>query len=102
MTSSLHDVAGTDLNFKKNRIQDMTTLGLPYDYDGVMHYGAYAFTKNFRSPTIIKLGKGGRIGQRRGFSKTDLLQINALYDCKSESNSLKITDLSCVDIVAVA
>eukprot|EP00795_Rhopilema_esculentum_P016268 gene16268-7652_t len=76
---------GTDLNFKKNRIQDMTTLGLPYDYDGVMHYGAYAFTKNFRSPTIIKLGKGGHIGQRRGFSKTDLLQINALYDCKTSS-----------------
>ena len=50
-----------------------------------MHYGAYAFAKNRSRPTIIKLkNTGGPIGQRNGFSATDLKQLNTLYDCKSK------------------
>ena len=50
-----------------------------------MHYGAYAFAKNKSRPTIVKLkNTGGPIGQRSGFSATDLKQLNTLYDCKSK------------------
>lgn len=67
----------------------MTSLGLPYDYDGVMHYGAYAFAKDRSKPTIIKLkNTGGPIGQRNGFSATDLAQLNLLYDCKSKLSAM--------------
>jgi len=45
-----------------------------------MHYGKYAFG-NGKGPTIEPLDKTRRIGQRRGFSKIDIQQINAMY-CK--------------------
>ena len=63
----------------------MTGLGLPYDYDGIMHYGAYFFAKDRTKPVITKLrNTGGQLGQRNGFSATDLEQLNTLYDCKSK------------------
>jgi len=78
--------SGKENNFKKQSRKKVTGLGLPYDYDGVMHYGAYAFAKDRSIPTIVKIGNtGGPIGQRKGFSKTDLEQINILYDCKTDS-----------------
>ncbi len=76
---------GKENNFKKKTIEEVTGLGLPYDYDGLMHYGAYAFAKDRSKPVIVKLkNTGGNIGQRIGMSTTDIQQINALYDCKSE------------------
>ena len=49
-----------------------------------MHYGPYAFAKDRSKPTIVKIkDTGGHIGQLRGFSETDLKQINLLYDCQS-------------------
>ncbi|XP_065065868.1 zinc metalloproteinase nas-4-like [Rhopilema esculentum] len=75
-------------NFNKKSIQEVTSLGLPYDYDGVMHYGAKAFAIDRRFPTIVKLrNTGGQIGQRRGFSLTDIAQLNTLYDCESPCGS---------------
>ena len=71
-------------NFNKKSIQEVTSLGLPYDYDGVMHYGEKAFAINRNFPTIVKLKRtGGKIGQRKGFSLTDIAQLNTLYDCES-------------------
>ena len=76
---------GRENNFNKKTQQVVTGLGLPYDYDGLMHYGAYAFAKNRSEPTIVKIkNTGGSIGQRKGFSSTDLKQINLLYDCQSK------------------
>jgi len=51
-----------------------------------MHYGAYAFSRN-RRPTISvkpagKLKGDCKLGQRNGFSDTDLYKINKLYQCK--------------------
>ncbi len=72
-------------NFNKYTIEKVTGLGLPYDYDGIMHYGAYAFAKDRSKPVIVKLkSTGGPIGQRNGMSATDKQQINTLYDCASE------------------
>ncbi len=58
-----------------------TTQGVPYDYDSLMHYGAYAFTRN-GGPTIEPLNSGvslDALGQRSGFSTYDLEHVNVLY-----------------------
>ena len=50
-----------------------------------MHYGAYTFAKNKDLPVIEKLKKtGGQLGNKNGFSDTDVKQLNLLYDCKSK------------------
>ena len=57
-------------------------LDKPYDYQSIMHYGSYSFSKN-NKPTIRGYGpnKDVTLGQREGFSKTDIFEVNALYDC---------------------
>ena len=46
-----------------------------------MHYGKISFSTNGQ-PTIQALGNPDKqLGQRDGFSKTDIAQLNALYDC---------------------
>lgn len=49
-----------------------------YDYQSIMHYGPYAFSKNGQ-PTIIPLIEGVEIGQRRRLSEKDIAVINAMY-----------------------
>jgi len=65
-------------NFKRYGRGTIDSLGTPYDYGSVMHYGTTAFSKN-RKPTILPKRKGVRIGQRRGISRTDARQMNLLY-----------------------
>jgi hypothetical protein len=49
-----------------------------YDYESIMHYGSYSFSRNGK-PTISRWD-GERIsGQRRGLSKGDLEGIHKLY-----------------------
>ncbi|XP_067627492.1 hatching enzyme 1.2 [Eurosta solidaginis] len=53
-----------------------------YDYNSVMHYGEYYFSKKKgEKPTMTPLQPGVRIGQRKTISKTDCLKINDLYGC---------------------
>ncbi|TAL59207.1 MAG: peptidase [Legionella sp.] len=49
-----------------------------YDYQSIMHYGAYAFSKNGQ-PTIIPLIEGAEIGQRTQLSEKDIAAINSMY-----------------------
>lgn len=49
-----------------------------YDYQSIMHYGPYAFSKNGQ-PTIIPLMNGAIIGQREQLSEKDIAAINAMY-----------------------
>lgn len=39
-------IPGTENNFDKYTASTITSFGVEYDYDSVMHYGAYAFSKN--------------------------------------------------------
>ncbi len=66
-------------NFKI--IKGTSTQNIPYDFDSIMHYDAYAFTNN-REPTIQPLNSTiplSRIGQRSTLSDQDIRHIEALY-----------------------
>ncbi|XP_069698082.1 zinc metalloproteinase nas-15-like isoform X2 [Periplaneta americana] len=73
---------GTEHNFQKFSWRIMQSLGVGYDTGSLMHYGRYAFSKDYRSPTIVPRNPAANIGQRRGFSEIDLLKINRLYECQ--------------------
>ncbi len=49
-----------------------------YDYQSIMHYTPYAFSKNGEK-TIIPLQDGVEIGQRNHLSFKDIAAINAMY-----------------------
>jgi len=72
--------AGYEGNFDKYDATVIQSLGAQYDYGSVMHYGAYGFAIDPTVPTII-VPNGVSIGQRVGFSDTDLFKLNALYKC---------------------
>lgn len=49
-----------------------------YDYQSIMHYTAYAFSKNGQK-TIVPLQENVEIGQRDHLSKKDIAAVNAMY-----------------------
>ncbi len=49
-----------------------------YDYDSIMHYTAYAFSKNGKK-TIIPLSENANIGQRDHLSVLDIDAVNTMY-----------------------
>jgi hypothetical protein len=49
-----------------------------YDYNSIMHYGAYAFSANGQ-PTILTIPAGISIGQRNGLSSGDIAGIRQMY-----------------------
>jgi astacin len=53
-----------------------------YDYTSIMHYGAYAFSKNYK-PTIEPLQPDVTIGQRDGLSEGDILAVHSMYPSES-------------------
>ena len=59
-------------------------MGVSYDYQSIMHYDRLAFTKN-GEPTIVAVGNENmEFGSAsRRLSSRDILEINALYDCKA-------------------
>ena len=74
-------IAGVESNFEKVSSSFATTQGVPYDYGSIMHYDAYAFSRN-TLPTIQPLSSNiplSALGQRNGFSASDIEHVNALY-----------------------
>ena len=68
-------------NFDKVSSAFVTTQGVPYDFQSLMHYGPYSFTRNGR-PTIEPRDPSvslSSLGQRNGFSQRDLTHVNVLY-----------------------
>jgi len=73
---------GKEGNFKKHDLTVIKHLGEEYDYCSIMHYGAFFFSKDWESPTIVPIKETEcTIGQARDFSVTDLRKINKLYEC---------------------
>ncbi|XP_030269937.1 high choriolytic enzyme 1-like isoform X2 [Sparus aurata] len=71
-------IDGMAYNFDK-----INTLnqGTPYDYNSVMQYERYAFSKNNR-PTMVPIPDSNvSFGQATQMSKNDIDRLNRLYDC---------------------
>lgn len=68
--------SGLAHNFNQ-QINDSIDLGA-YDYASIMHYSAYAFSKNGKKTISVKQGKHA-IGQRNGLSKGDIKALNRIY-----------------------
>ncbi|MCC6369181.1 MAG: hypothetical protein IT165_37130 [Bryobacterales bacterium] len=64
----------------------------PYDFDSIMHYGAYAFSANGK-PTIVTIPAGISIGQRSSLSAGDIEAVRKLYPRISpvEQNSIPVS-----------
>ncbi|EEB14095.1 Low choriolytic enzyme precursor, putative [Pediculus humanus corporis] len=73
------------VNFDKQSLEN-TTYNFEYDYDSIMHYGKYFFSKEKGKPTITpKMPGVKKLGQRKAMSKTDCLKINDLYGCLTKN-----------------
>ncbi|XP_017115496.1 zinc metalloproteinase nas-14 [Drosophila elegans] len=70
--------SGHEHNFKKLRANGVTNFGLGYDYDSIMHYGPFAFSKNGK-PTIVPLKADAKIGQTTILSPKDVEALKRMY-----------------------
>lgn len=60
----------------------LLTLGLPYDYGSLLHYGLNVFTKDEQLPSLaLRRPYTGLVGQREAPSRTDVARVNRLYEC---------------------
>lgn len=60
------------------QIYHSTDFGIGYDYNSLMHYGAYAFSRNGKA-TIMPIRSGVKIGQREHLSIKDVLKLKRIY-----------------------
>ncbi|XP_055525021.1 tolloid-like protein 1 [Wyeomyia smithii] len=78
-------MVGQEYNFNKLTEDEVNSLGLPYDYDSIMHYARNTFSKGTYLDTIFPIEMPGRkrpeIGQRLRLSEGDIAQANLLYKC---------------------
>lgn len=82
-------VTGQAHNFNKYLHGKLDYLGAMYDFQSLMHYGSHAFSKNGKRTIKAIKHPSVQFGQRKRFSETDIQQLNALYDCKSEYIQLR-------------
>ncbi|XP_053617150.1 hatching enzyme 1.2-like [Plodia interpunctella] len=82
---------GSENNFKKADRQNTIDYGVTYDYNSVMHYSEYAFSKNRQKTIEPKVG-GYKLGQREGLSRGDIKKVNAMYNCKKTGSQLQAED----------
>ncbi|GIY57597.1 zinc metalloproteinase nas-14 [Caerostris darwini] len=74
-------------NFAKHLPEALNFLKFPYDYQSVMHYDAYAFSKSPKLPTMkpkktnVRLRDLGRAKAVGILTDTDRQKINSLYEC---------------------
>ena len=73
---------GESHNFAKYSHLQADVLGTQYDYDTVMHYGKFAFSKNGKQ-TLKAIGSDRALGSSTTLGASDITAINALYDCAS-------------------
>ncbi|KAJ7379141.1 hypothetical protein OS493_017639 [Desmophyllum pertusum] len=67
-------------NFRKYSHGYVNSLGVPYDYGSIMHYGKHDFAK-WPWQVTIRSKNGASIGQRKHLSPMDVKQMNLLYQC---------------------
>mgnify|MGYP002804199384 FL=1 len=83
------------VNFLKFSTRVIDSKDVGYDYDSVMHYPRKIFGKKPSKPTVIpKKNPNADIGQRKGLSKLDIIQVNKLYGCQAKPHSEADTDMN--------
>lgn len=77
-----HIQSGTENNFNKYDDQTVDDFDQEYDYGSVLHYSAYAFSKDGEI-TIFPLREEAAdiMGQRLGMSQKDINKLNIMYKC---------------------
>lgn len=70
---------GYEHNFQKRPRSIASTRGVKYDFDSIMHYGAYDFAKNRNEPVITPKTNDQITGQRTHLTKQDLMHIFKVY-----------------------
>lgn len=68
-------------NFNKYTYLQSDNMGIPYNYQSVMHYSNGAFSKNGKDTLVAKVAPELRFGQRTQLTGYDIEQINQLYPC---------------------
>lgn len=66
---------------RSRSISYITSAGLPYDYNSIMHYGPWAFAKDKTWKVVSPLCDCASIGQRLEMSPADVARVNRLYNC---------------------
>ncbi|XP_037795098.1 zinc metalloproteinase nas-8-like [Penaeus monodon] len=75
--------SGQDKNFRKRSYSTVELIDLPYDFDSVMHYNPYAFSKwYFLAPTIKSRAKGASFKRAKKPTTSDYNKLNRLYRCR--------------------
>lgn len=95
---------GREHNFNKYDNRTVTDYGIGYDYESIMHYSSYAFSKNGEPTITPKVSnrsfeflsflfffllicsyklylkrKKVKLGQRKEFSEKDMLKLREMY-----------------------
>ncbi|KAG5672808.1 hypothetical protein PVAND_002900 [Polypedilum vanderplanki] len=68
-------------NFDKAKPGETIDYGVQYDLGSVMHYSSTAFSRNGAKTIVPLSGAESKMGQRDGFSRGDLIKLNAMYQC---------------------
>jgi len=81
---------GYENNFNSYGASYITAFGEPYDYQSVMHYGAYDFSKNGQK-TIVRLdGSEADLGNEEGFTQIDINKLNKMYQCDATTTGTTV------------
>lgn len=72
---------GKEHNFRKYTKEQVTNFGIGYDYGSVLHYSAFAFSKNGEKTILAKFPTQDIMGQRIGLSSKDILKLRMMYKC---------------------
>nr|XP_057934506.1 hatching enzyme 1.2-like [Doryrhamphus excisus] len=70
--------AGLENNFQ---ISQTNNLNTPYDFDSVMHYSRFAFSKNNQPTITAKDDSITTFGTATEMSDNDYARVNRLYEC---------------------
>uniref|UniRef100_A0A1B0CBX3 Metalloendopeptidase n=1 Tax=Lutzomyia longipalpis TaxID=7200 RepID=A0A1B0CBX3_LUTLO len=75
---------GFESDFQAAAPGSTNDFGVSYDYSSVMHYSSTAFSRN-GLPTIVPLLPiAGELGQREGFTESDVTKIRRMYSCPGQ------------------